>query len=197
MIVPPGAARIDATVTAAVEVRLLGDAVLREVARPVEEFGTRELRRECEALVATLEQFRSAHGFGRGIAAPQIGISRRIVALHLEGYPFVIINPIITFRSPETFTLWDDCMSFPWLMVKVRRHGSISIEFQDPSGATHTAPDLDPATSELLQHEIDHLDGVLALDRAIDARSVVAREIYEKEKARFNAEVDYSIEPTI
>jgi peptide deformylase len=50
-------------------------------------------------------------------------------------------------------------------MVKVRRHRSISIAYLDPAGGTHTWADLDPATSELLQHEIDHLDGVLMIDR--------------------------------
>jgi peptide deformylase len=59
-------------------------------------------------------------------------------------------------------------MSFPWLLVRVKRHVSVSVQFLDDSGAQHTWERLDRATSELLQHEIDHLDGVLATDLVSD-----------------------------
>jgi peptide deformylase len=65
-------------------------------------------------------------------------------------------------------------MSFPWLMVKVRRHKSISIQYQDEQGCTQEMNHIDQATSELLQHEIDHLDGVLAVDLALDQNSLVS-----------------------
>jgi peptide deformylase len=66
--------------------------------------------------------------------------------------------------------LWDDCFSFPDLMVRVRRHLEIEVEYEDLAGGSHSLVARDDL-SELLQHEIDHLDGVLATDRAIDRRS--------------------------
>ena len=74
-------------------------------------------------------------------------------------------------------TLWDDCFSFPDLMVKVRRHLSIVVRYQDPAGRHHTLR-AEGSLSELLQHEIDHINGVLAIDRAIDSRHIIYRSEY-------------------
>jgi peptide deformylase len=76
-------------------------------------------------------------------------------------------------------TLWDDCFSFPDLLVKVRRHLSIHVEYRNPEGGRHTIR-AEGSLSELLQHEIDHLNGVLAIDRAIDSRHIVLRSEFEK-----------------
>jgi peptide deformylase len=86
-------------------------------------------------------------------------------------------------------------MSFPWLMVRLRRHRSISLRYVDEEGLSREWNGLDPAASELLQHEIDHLDGVLAVDRALDRDSLVSRELYEADFAKFAAQVDYVIPP--
>ena len=101
-----------------------------------------------------------------------------------------MINPEITDRSEQTFTLWDDCMSFPDLLVKVRRHASITVSFLDSKGRPREWRDLDRATSELLQHEIDHLDGVLAVDLALDRDSLVTREVFVAMREHFEAQVD-------
>ena len=76
-------------------------------------------------------------------------------------------------------TLWDDCFSFPDLLVKVRRNLSIEVRYQDMQGEKHTLK-AGQGLSELLQHEIDHLDGILAIDRAIDSKHIVLRSEYEK-----------------
>lgn len=177
----------------AVKVVQIGDPVLRRVADPVEEFDAPGFREEAERLEATLEAFRREQGFGRAIAAPQIGVSRRFIALNLGCGPFVIVNPEIVRRSDETFTMWDDCMSFPWLLVRVRRHSRISVRYRDLDGKTREWPNLDRAASELLQHEIDHLDGILALDRALDRDSIVSREVFEADRETFRKRVDYCI----
>jgi peptide deformylase len=70
-------------------------------------------RDEATALMAALTAFRARHGFGRGIAAPQLGLGRRILALDLGAGPFPLYNPEITWRSDDTFELWDDCFSVP------------------------------------------------------------------------------------
>ncbi|NLO57718.1 MAG: peptide deformylase, partial [Synergistaceae bacterium] len=145
-------------------VLILGDPLLRRKSVAVEDFSDSMLKEEIEDLKEALELFRKKHGFGRAIAAPQIGIPRRLVALNLGRGTFVMVNPEITFRSPGTFTLWDDCMSFPDLMVRVRRNRSVSVRYQDEEGTRKEWAEMGQAESELLQHEIDHLDGVLAVD---------------------------------
>jgi peptide deformylase len=91
--------------------------------------------------------------------------------------------------------MWDDCMSFPWLMVRVRRHRSISLSYTDGAGRRRDWSGIDLATSELLQHELDHLDGILAIDRVESTSDVVAREVFDRMPGLFAAKVDYTIPP--
>jgi peptide deformylase len=103
----------------------------------------------------------------------------------------------MTWHAAETFTLWDDCMSFPSLLVRVRRFASISLRFQDAGGTEQRWERLDRARAELFQHEIDHLDGILAIDRANGREDVITRAAYEAQPEYFRGQVDYTIEPTI
>ena len=84
-------------------------------------------------------------------------------------------------------------MSFPSLLVRVRRYQPISICYLDEHGKRHEWPRLDRAASELLQHEIDHLDGILAVDRALDRDALVLREVFEAQLTYFLRQVDYVI----
>ncbi|MDL1894067.1 peptide deformylase [Sphingobacteriales bacterium CHB3] len=164
------------------EILLLGNPVLRQKCKPVTEFDSIQLRRIVADLRDTLHDFRKRNGFGRGIAAPQIGVTQRIVFIHIVE-PLAIINPTIIRRSKRLFSLWDDCFSFPNLLVKVKRHYSIEIRYQNEMGVKKTLK-ASGALSELLQHEIDHLNGVLAIDRAVDSRSILYRSEWEKFEAR-------------
>lgn len=92
------------------------------------------------------------------------------------GTPFVFVNPVLADRSEETIELWDDCMSFPGLLVRVRRNKRCRIDYLD-ADLRESSMDLEGGLSELLQHEVDHLDGVLATMRAIDNRSFRVGEI--------------------
>jgi peptide deformylase len=175
----------------------LGDPRLRIVCEEVQDFSAAAFRLENQRLKAALEAFRAEHGFGRGIAAPQIGIPRRFIAINFGKGTHSLLNPVINWRSSETFTLWDDCMCFPDLLVKVRRHVSISITYLDEGGEPHAWEHLGQAESELLQHELDHLDGVLATDLALDAQSIIYRSAFEADPAYFQSQVDYVIQPTI
>ena len=175
------------------DVLLLGDPRLRVRSSEVERYDVDAFA----ALASTLEAFRRKHGFGRAISAPQIGIAQRFIACNLGKGTFFIVNPVITAKSDETFTMWDDCMSFPDLLVRVARAKSMSIEYVDEHFQTRTWRDMDQASAELLQHEIDHLDGILAVDRALDAESLVMRGQYEKDREYFDAKVDYTIVPTL
>jgi peptide deformylase len=172
------------------DVLLLGDPRLRVRSAEV----TRYDSAAFDALASTLDAFRKRHGFGRAISAPQIGVAQRFMAMNLGKGPFFLVNPVITSRSEETFTLWDDCMSFPDLLVRVRRNASLSLSFTDEHFRPHEWPDVEQSVAELLQHEIDHLDGVLAVDRATDR---ITRSDYDRNREQYDAMVDYTIVPTI
>ena len=105
------------------------------------------------------------------MAAPQIGIRKRLLYMYLDK-PYVFINPVMTFPDVEMYELLDDCMSFPGLMVKVRRYRRAVIHYEDLQGERQEMA-LEGDLSELLQHEYDHLDGILATMRAVDDRSLI------------------------
>jgi len=168
----------------------LGDPRLRLLSSPISDPSSPDVRETAGRLTAMLQAFRAAHGFGRGIAAPQIGVSLRIIALHLPGLPRIACNPEVVWRSPETFTLWDDCMCFPDLLVRVRRNCSVSLRWLDENNTLPVFERLGPAESELLQHEIDHLDGILAVDRAEGENALIRRAAFQADPACFNRLVD-------
>ncbi len=117
-------------------------------------------------LAATLADFRRREGFGRAISAPQIGWNERVIICDLGSGPRAILNPEVTWRSPERQTVWDDCLSVPGQLVRVERAKSISMRWLGDDGYAWTWERLPPDMAELFLHEIDHLDGVLMLDHA-------------------------------
>jgi len=155
------------------EILLLGNPILSSRSDPVVLAETGTLRQVVTDLQDTLMHFRARYGAGRAIAAPQIGILKRLVYMHIDS-PTVLINPRLEDLSTEMFELWDDCMSFPDLLVRVRRHRTCRIVYRDLDWNEQTLR-LEDTLSELLQHECDHLDGVLAIERAIDRRSLAYR----------------------
>jgi peptide deformylase len=155
------------------KILLLGNPILRARCSAVKEFSSKETQRTIVDLRDTLDDFRNRHGFGRGIAAPQIGATLSIIFIRLGGLD-ALINPKVIKRSTQMIELWDDCFSFPDILVKVRRHKRIEISYVDESGERKTLKAAD-AISELLQHEIDHINGVLAIDRAIRKRDIILR----------------------
>jgi peptide deformylase len=150
----------------------LGDPLLRSVSVPIAARDAGEVLRDLED---TLAEFRRTHGFGRAISAIQIGSAVRVIYMQVDGLRYELINPEITWRSPELFELWDDCFSFPDLMVRLQRHAGVHLKYQNRDG-TNARIDATGALSELIQHEMDHLDGVLAVDRALDRNSLCTRE---------------------
>jgi peptide deformylase len=160
------------------EIFELGNPVLRVKCTPVKQFEGTGLATLIDDLRDTLYDFRREHGFGRGIAAPQIGVTQRVIFVDV-GNPVALINPVIVRRSRRMMTLWDDCFSFPDLLAKVRRNLVIEVRYQDRDGHTRRL-EAEGALSELLQHEIDHLDGILAIDRAIDSKHIAYRRELEK-----------------
>ena len=149
------------------------------------------VQRDAARVHAALMSFRGRWGFGRGTAATQLGIPRRIIALHMPDWPELIYNPEYTWKSPDTFTLWENCMSFPFMLVRTRRHRSVSLRYLDEDSRDHVREEVDVELAELLQHEIDHLDGTLAVDRAIDGDAIVARKTFDADREHYLAQVEY------
>ena len=151
------------------DILLLGNPKLYEPCAAVEAGELDSIKPVITDLHDTMMAFRKHYGRGRAIAAPQIGVMKRLIYMHIE-HPVVFINPTFKDQSREMMTVWDDCMSFPDLLVKVRRHKTCTIVYQDMDfneQQIQLADDL----SELLQHEYDHLDGILAVSRAMDPHS--------------------------
>lgn len=117
----------------------------------------------------TLMAYRAQYGAGRAVAAPQIGVQKRLLYAYMDK-PYVFVNPVLTFPDAETYVLMDDCMSFPGLTVRVERHRRADIAYLDEQFRP-CAMRLEGDFSELLQHEYDHLDGILATMRAVDNKS--------------------------
>lgn len=176
---------------AAASLLLLGDPRLRRVCLPVQDPTDDRIRQELRQMEATLSDLRRAPSSGRAIAAPQLGLEHRLVVADLGEGPTALINPELTpLERAGTFTLWDDCLSCPDLLVRLERHASVSVRFLDEQSREQRWTELDRATSELLQHEVDHLDGILTLDRALDRESVICRQVYEEQRAHFDSLVD-------
>jgi len=147
---------------------LLGDPRLYETSTPVEKSELPLVAGWVADMDNVMREIRAKYNFGRAIAAPQLGIMKRLVYMNIDK-PVVFINPGLQNLSPELFELWDDCMSFPNLLVKVKRHQSLTISYLDENWQPQQWH-MEGALSELLQHECDHLDGILCTMRAIDEK---------------------------
>ncbi len=171
------------------EVLQLGHPALREVAETVEDPGSLEVAALVTDLADTLAHWRRTTGYGRAIAAPQIGVAKRVVFMNL-GEPWPMVNPAIVERSEETMVVWDACLSFLFVFCRVVRHREVRVRYQDLEGAWHELEaGAEDDLSELLQHEIDHLDGILAVDRMTSPRTLCSREEFEK---RYSAGSPYA-----
>jgi peptide deformylase len=159
-------------------IRLLGDPALRTKCESIAQPGSTAARMIIDDLSETLRDAQSRFGMGRALSAPQLGAPVRILFVESRG-GWPLINPEIVDIGTEDFTVWDDCFCFPNLKVRVQRAYRIRVRYSDIRGDTHEI-DLEGDEAELLQHEIDHLDGVLAVDRAIGTDPFCLREEWNR-----------------
>jgi len=150
-------------------VLLLGDQRLEKVSELVKKSEIKKVEKNIKIMHEILMAYKKEYGKFRAIAAPQIGINKRFIYMFVDE-PVVVINPILKNKSKEMMAVWDDCMSFPDLLVKVKRHKNVVLEFYDLNWKKHEI-NLNGDLSELIQHEYDHLDGVLATHRAVGLKS--------------------------
>ncbi len=157
------------------EILLLGNSRLYEISEPVKREELSEVKNIVGDLHDTLMAFRKKHGVGRAIAAPQIGVQKRIFYMNTDS-PVVFINPALIPVGEERMEVLDDCMSFPNLLVKVKRFRQCRVTYYDMKWKKCELSFRDDL-SELVQHEYDHLDGILATMRAIDNKSFIIKTI--------------------
>jgi peptide deformylase len=164
---------------AARRIRQLGDPILRARCERVQDPVSAAARLVADDLRDTLKAAKLKYKMGRAIAAPQIGAPVRVVVVETGKQRWTMVNPEITDVGPDDFTVWDDCFSFPNLLVRISRAYQVTVSYQDLKGKMHVMSAEGPM-AELLQHELDHLDGILALDRAAGPDAFAFRSEWEK-----------------
>lgn len=142
------------------QIRQYPDPALRMRAREVESFDD-DLRRLVERMTALMRD-----ASGAGLAATQVGVVRRVFVFQAdsESEPQALVNPRIVQRSDEVEATEEGCLSMQGVRVPVERPVRVTVEAQDPSGAD-VRLELENLGARVAQHEVDHLDGVLMLDR--------------------------------
>lgn len=145
------------------KILLLGNPDLRCVAEEEKEF-KHEVEEISRDLKDTLHYLQNTLNTGRGLSATQIGYNKRIIYIDTIDRKLLLINPEIIWKSDETFFVWDNCFSFELAFnVRVKRHKVIQVKYQNHKRELIIEKFSD-GLSELVQHEIDHLNGILAID---------------------------------
>ncbi|MEM9384940.1 MAG: peptide deformylase [Pseudomonadota bacterium] len=153
----------------------LGTLRLFEPCQPLTQGDVERLNTQVQDLHDTMRAFQAEHGWGRAIAAPQIGVPWRIVAMRVgTDAPHTFFNPVLDEHDANEVEYWEDCMSFPNLLVRVRMPRACRLTYRDAKWQEQRVW-LTGDFAKLLQHEVDHLDGVLATQRAIDDRALALR----------------------
>jgi peptide deformylase len=158
----------------ALDIRTFGDPVLKTRAAPVTSFDD-SLAHLAEEMLATMREHE-----GVGLAANQVGRLKRILVATLEDEEFVVVNPAIEEAAETKGKELEGCLSIPGIQVEVERPTAVTVSGQDPAGAPLQL-EASGMLARILQHEIDHLDGVLILDRTDrESRKAAMREWRER-----------------
>ena len=158
----------------ALEIRTFGDPVLKSRAMPVDKFDE-TLERLAEDMLETMREHE-----GVGLAANQVGRLKRILVAALEDEEYVIVNPEISVIGDEREKDMEGCLSIPEVQVEVERPTRISVSGRDRSGSP-VRLEAEGLLARILQHEVDHLNGVLILNRTDrESRKAAMRELRER-----------------
>jgi peptide deformylase len=144
------------------QIRQYGDPALRLIAHDVEDFDD-DLRRLVDRMTVLMHEAQ-----GVGLAATQVGVLRRLFVFEPDDDgPRAVVNPVIVERGEETLVDDEGCLSLQGVRVPVERATSLVLEGKDPNGED-VRYELDPHGARIVQHELDHLDGVMIIDRTDD-----------------------------
>ncbi|MHB1390883.1 MAG: peptide deformylase [Thermoleophilia bacterium] len=139
------------------QIRQFGDPVLKEVSHPA--VTDEDLRQLVDRMIKIMDA-----ADGVGLAAPQIGVLRKVIVFQLDRELYVMVNPEITWRSEETITEPEGCLSLASLATDVERAQAVKVEGEDLEG-NHQVLELEGMHARILQHEVDHLQGMMIIDR--------------------------------
>ncbi len=147
--------------------KYFGDVELRLKSQSVPEYkmGSIDIKKEINRCFSSLKEIRKKTGLGVALAAPQIGIKKRIIVAYLNGEFSVFINPKIIKKSKSKGIYKEMCLSGMPLAADVIRPWTVQVEYSDNNGIIHKEK-LNHQLSRMFQHEIDHLNGVLFIDKA-------------------------------
>jgi len=167
------------------EIAQLGNPILRQIAQPVTQIHDPQIQTLIDDLIATLTPAN-----GVGMAAPQVSESQRIIivasrpTLRYPSAPIMaptpMINPHIIDRSDETVKGWEGCLSIPGIRGLVPRYDTIEVEYIDRYGKRQQQ-ELTRFVARIFQHEFDHLEGVLFIDRVESTRDLMTEDEYQKQ----------------
>ena len=140
------------------------DRCLRQKALPIKNFND-EIRQTAQNMIKAMHE-----GKGVGLAGPQVGFLKRIFVTHAEGdEERVFINPSIIWTSQEQANMEEGCLSLPGFYAVVKRPGKIKIQAWNEKGRAFTL-EVSGMLARVIQHEYDHLDGILFIDRINEAK---------------------------
>ena len=161
------------------EVLMIGNPALREPSADIA-FDDPGLQYILPDLKDTLTHLQETKRIGRALAAPQIGYVKKAIYFQIPDNAFYILNPDILEHSDEMIDVWDSCYSFDVaFFVKIPRHNRIKVRFLTPDGEEKVEEYIGDM-AELVQHEVDHLFGVLATDHLKDPKNVILRQEWER-----------------
>ena len=156
------------------EIRTFGDPILKSRAAPVDKFDD-SLEQLAESMLETMRDHE-----GVGLAANQVGRLKRILVAALEDEEYVIVNPVLEWDAGEATPDTEGCLSIPEIQVEVGRPTRVTVTGQDAKGLP-VRVEAEGLLARILQHEMDHLDGILILDRTDrEARKAAMRELRER-----------------
>jgi peptide deformylase len=161
-------------------IRRIGDPVLKSSATPVDRFDD-SLRRQVSRMAGLMND-----ALGVGLAAPQLGLSQRLLVYRVgpDAPLIALVNPRVEWASDDTEALDEGCLSIPGISVDVERPVYVRVRAQDEEGEERLV-EASGLEARVIQHELDHLDGVLILDRTTrDERKRALRELRDAERGR-------------
>lgn len=170
------------------QITQLGDPILRQQALPIENVRDEQIQKLVDGLIATVAQAN-----GVGIAAPQVAQSYRLFVVASrpnarypnapQMEPTAMLNPKIIARSDEIVKDWEGCLSIPGIRGIVPRYQLVEVEYTSRDGKLHRQ-ELRDFVARIFQHELDHLDGIMFLDRLESTQDLIAEQEYQKRIVR-------------
>jgi peptide deformylase len=168
----------------ALKISQLGNPVLRQISQPVFQLQEEETQHFLDRLLNTL-----VASNGVGIAAPQVGVAQRVLIIASrpnprypnapQMEPVVMINPQLVSHSEEIVKDWEGCLSIPGIRGLVPRYGTVEVEYTTRD-STLQRQELTDFVARIFQHEFDHLNGLVFLDRMESVRDIVTDQEYLK-----------------